>query len=438
MNKGHFALACCLISIAATAEAEPLPTLAEVQALKAEIEAQAATLGQQRIRLQAMEDAILGQQRGTGTQAALAPPSPIGQSPAIPQPVPQGSVAQNGSDVPQPVGQAPSPREGQVEVAVLSEQGGIITRAGRLTIEPALEYARSDRNTVIFRGIQVPQSVLVGVFDINENRSDIVTASLAARYGITSRFEANVRVPFIYRSDISVLAPVTTGSGGNNSTSLPDAPAKGRNIGDIEFGARYQLTDGHRGFPFLIAGVQVVVPTGTNPFTLPRNPGTGVALASATGAGFYGVTPTITALLPTDPAVLFGTLGYTHNFARSFDGVQLATDVLVDRVRPGDAIQASAGIGISLNPRVALSLGYAQSLAFGTRTIGRAINRNNGVPSFTPFDSTTRDLQIGRLLFGVSYRTSESTTINWNVEVGATRDAADVRTTLRVPFSFGK
>jgi hypothetical protein len=48
----------------------------------------------------------------------------------------------------------------------------------------------------------------------------------------------------------------------------------------------------------------------------------------------------------------------------------------------------------------------------------------------------SRDLQIGRLLFGVSYRTSPSTTLNWNVEVGATDDAADVRTTLRIPFTF--
>ena len=48
----------------------------------------------------------------------------------------------------------------------------------------------------------------------------------------------------------------------------------------------------------------------------------------------------------------------------------------------------------------------------------------------------TRDLQIGRLMFGVSYRTSPTTTINWNVEMGATDDATDIRTTLRIPFSF--
>ena len=57
-------------------------------------------------------------------------------------------------------------------------------------------------------------------------------------------------------------------------------------------------------------------------------------------------------------------------------------------------------------------------------------------PVETPFEQRLRDLQIGRLLFGVSYRTSPTTTLNWNVEVGATDDAADVRTTLRIPFTF--
>jgi hypothetical protein len=38
-------------------------------------------------------------------------------------------------------------------------------------------------------------------------------------------------------------------------------------------------------------------------------------------------------------------------------------------------------------------------------------------------------------MFGVSYRMSDSATLNWNLEVGATDDAADVRTTFRVPFT---
>ena len=172
---------------------------------------------------------------------------------------------------------------------------------------------------------------------------------------------------------------------------------------------------------------------------MPRDTGTGVVLRSATGVGFWGVTPTITALLSSDPAVLFGSLGHTRNCGRTFEGVQLSQDVLVDYAKPGDAIQASAGIGISLNPRVALSFGYAHNWSFGTVTRCRAIQRSllTGPTTSAPFDTRLRDLQIGRLLFGVSYRVSSATTINWNVEIGATQDAPDVRTTLRIPCSFG-
>ena len=45
----------------------------------------------------------------------------------------------------------------------------------------------------------------------------------------------------------------------------------------------------------------------------------------------------------------------------------------------------------------------------------------------------SRDLQIGRLLFGVTYRVTDRTSLNWSVEVGATEDAADLRTVLRIP-----
>jgi hypothetical protein len=53
-----------------------------------------------------------------------------------------------------------------------------------------------------------------------------------------------------------------------------------------------------------------------------------------------------------------------------------------------------------------------------------------------PVSSTSRNLQIGRLLLGVTYRLDDRSSVNWSVEVGATRDAPDVRTTLRIPITF--
>jgi hypothetical protein len=449
MRRAALALAGLILPLLAAGgtlanAAQTQPADPELQALRAEIAAERRQLDVQQEHLRQLDDRLLAKMRGTGIAEQIPPPPPLAGD------VPNGSAptndlarsgaVQNGAaPVPAQVGTAvaPTERERTVELAVISDQGGIVTRRGQITIEPSFEYAHADRNRVIFRGIEVPPAVAIGVFDINENRQDILTAAIGLRYGVSSRIELNARVPFVYRNDVSILAPTQQNQSGRSD--VPNFPAKGRSLGDVEFGARYQLTNGRSGFPYLIAGLQAVAPTGTNPFLVRRDSGTGVALEAATGAGFWGVTPTLTALLPSDPAVLFGTLGYTRNFGRRFDGVAINQNALIDNVKPGDALQGSGGIGISLNPRLALSLGYAHTWSFGTRTIGRSVSVNvtTGATTSTPFDTTLRDLQVGRFLFGVSYRTAPSTTINWNIEVGATRDAADVRTTLRIPISFG-
>ncbi|MBB4154531.1 hypothetical protein GGQ80_002447 [Sphingomonas jinjuensis] len=131
--------------------------------------------------------------------------------------------------------------------------------------------------------------------------------------------------------------------------------------------------------------------------------------------------------------MLFGTLGYTFNFGRAVN--TRIGSAIVDRVTPGGAPAVSVGVAISLNPRTSISLGYAQTVALGTRTRLRTIDPQTGAIS-DPIDVNTRTLQLGRLLFGVSYRTSPATTINWNVELGATDDATDVRTTLRIPLNL--
>jgi hypothetical protein len=407
----------------------------EIASENVKLEEQQRAIEAQRVRLRALEVRLAG--GGTPTQYSSTQPGGVAMPPSPPPTAPSSTATVDagptmvplpGSQV-QTVGQAPSDQR-QIQVAVLSEQGGIITKAGRLTIEGDLEYARADRNRVLFRGVAIPEAVLIGAFDINESRQDVVTVAAAARFGVTSRFEINGRVPYIYRSDSSALAPVV--NNGATSPSGTDRSVANGNIGDVDFGARYQITNGGAGLPYLIAGVQAVAPTGTNPFKVPRD-GLGNPLRAATGAGFWGVTPTLTAILPTDPAVLFGTLGYTFNFGRNIG--QRIGSAIVDRVSPGGAPAASVGIAISLNPRTSLSLGYAQTIALGTKTLLRTIDSSTGAIS-EPQSIRTRNLQLGRLLFGVSYRTGRSTTINWNIELGATDDATDVRTTLRIPFTL--
>lgn len=326
------------------------------------------------------------------------------------------------------VGEAPEDFDRSIELAVLDSQGSVVTRRGQLTGEIQADYARADRSRAVFRGIELVEAVLVGVFDINENRQDVLTASTALRYGLTDRLEIGARLPFVYRSDTSIVAPVS-GSTNNDAAATIDSSVNGADIGDLELTARYQLLDGGNGRPYVIGNLQGVFPTGTDPFAIPRDE-FGRSLRASTGAGFYGISPSFTAILPSDPVVLFGTLGYTFNLGKSVN--TRIPPVNITYVDPGDAISASAGIGISFNQRTTLNLGYAHSWAFGTLTRTSLLEPT---PSWSDMrETTSRDLQIGRLLFGVTYRVSERASLNWSVELGATEDATDLRTVLRIPI----
>lgn len=417
MTRAKLIAALCvpLLTIAAPAMAQSadIGTLqAELARARAQIDAQQAALRAQDERLKALEARL-------NTVAAPPPASarPAGTAVAQAAPTPQNDRLEQ-------VGEAPADADKPPEVAVLGDQGSIVTRQGQLTVESQVEYARADRNRAIFRGIELAPAVLVGAFDINENRQDVLSTGVSLRYGLFSNLEVGVRLPFVYRSDKSVLAPIP-GSGPDAATV--DTSANGNGIGDLELSARYQIRSARGGWPFLIGNLSAVIPTGTDPFKVPRNDN-GVATRAATGAGFYGISPSLTAILPTDPAVLFGTVGYTKNFGRDVN--TFIPPVNITRVEPGDALSFSAGIGVSLNQRTSFNLGYAHSWAFGTRTI------TSDPESGTIFRSTARQLQLGRLLLGVTYRMSDRASLNWAVEVGATDDATDLRTVLRIPLTL--
>ena len=405
-------------------------------------------IDEQRRRLDAQAAEIAELRRRLDQPAAVADPgtAPVGTAalPTLPQrpdgpPQPAVAAAQGaapglgadpGAALQPPlerVGQRPEDEDRPIELAVLDSAGSVVTRRGQLSGELQVDYTRADRNRAVFRGIELVEAVLVGVFDINESRQDIISGSAALRYGLTDRLEIGVRLPYVHRSDNSIVAPIS-GSTNNDAAATIDSSVKASDIGDLELTARYQLTQGRSGWPYLIANIQAVAPTGSDPFAVPRDE-LGRARRAATGSGFWGISPSITAILPSDPVVLFGTLGYTFNLGRSVN--TRIPPVIIDYVDPGDAISASAGIGISFNQRTTLNLGYAHSWAFGTKTRTSLIEPTDAWSGMRT--TRSRDLQIGRLLFGVTYRVTDRTSLNWSVEVGATEDAADLRTVLRIP-----
>ena len=427
----------CLIAMAAPAagQRQPRRAVAQQQQLDAamqliqqqqqRLDQQAKDLAALRERLDAMQQATALPQLAAGPPEARLPAANAAQAAAPGAPGDPAGIQQAPLER---VGQAPGDDDRPIELAVLDSAGSVVTRRGQLTAEFQADYARADRSRAVFRGIELVEAVLVGVFDINESRQDVLTASGALRYGLTNRLEIGVRVPYVHRADASILAPVA-GSTGNDQAATIDSSVRGSGIGDIEATARYQLFGGRAGSPYIIANLQGVFPTGSNPFAIPRDD-LGRASRAATGAGFYGITPSFTAILPSDPVVLFGTLGYTVNLGRKVN--TRIPPVVIEYVNPGDALSGSAGIGISFNDRTTLNLGYAHSWVFGTKTRTRLIDPTPAWPGMREAES--RDLQIGRLLFGVTYRVTDKASLNWSVEVGATEDATDLRTSLRIPL----
>jgi hypothetical protein len=304
-------------------------------------------------------------------------------------------------------------------VDLLADVGGVLTPRGTLVLEPQLEYTYDTANRFFFNGIEIVDAVLIGIIEVDNAQRETLTASLGMRYGITSRLEADVRVPFVVRRDR--LTRQEVGTTGESTDTL-----KLNGLGDIDFGLHYQLNRGSGGWPFFVANLRGQSDTGDGPYDVDPTE------EAPTGSGFWGVEPSLTVIYPTDPAVLFANIGYVHNFASSVNQ-DFSTDtgtVRVERVDPGDSIRASFGVGFALNEDLSLSFGYEHNWIMGTE------QRQRDLATGEETTMESDDFQVGSLLFGLSLGLAENIGFNVNVAVGVTDEAPDARITVRVPISF--
>ncbi|MGN6207859.1 coiled-coil domain-containing protein [Asticcacaulis sp.] len=341
---------------------------------------------------------------GSDASTSGAPAMTVSQvEPMRPDPLPQ-----------QPVGAAPPPKKVE-EVAALPEHVGVLTPKGKLVFTPSLDYVRSSSNRLVFRGVEIVPGIQVGVIEANDADRDSAVATVAMRYGLTSRLEVEARIPYVYRHDrVTTLAQ-------RDETINRTTELDGQQIGDVEFSARYQLNEVRPGRAIFVANARIKPPTGLSPYDVGYDQ-FGVATSLATGSGFWAIEGGITMLYPSDPGVIFGSLSYLHNVPRDIN--KEIGGAMVGRVEPGDAISASLGFGLALNPRFSVSFGYSHSFIFPTKTqIGTTIQQSNS-------------LQVGSLLMGWSYRVNDRMTLTNNFEFGVTSDAPDMRMVVAAPMSF--
>jgi len=314
-----------------------------------------------------------------------------------------------------PQASPPALTQNRAQLAAIPEGMAVLSRRGRVSFDVSTDYTRSTSNRLVFRGIEIVPGIQIGVIEANEADRDTITANVSGRLGLTDRLELEVRAPYVYRSDT-----ITTVQQRDEAVTRT-IDLKGDGVGDVEAALRYQFNRGERGRPIFVGALRVKSDTGEGPFDIDRDE-FGVATRLATGSGFWGVEPSVSMLFASDPAVIFANLSYFSHLGRDVN--MREGDILVGRVDPGDSIGAAIGFGFAMNQNFSYSLGYRHNYIFPTTS------ELNGS------EERSDELQVGALLFGMSYRFSDRFSLNGNFEFGVTGDSPDMRFILRVPVAF--
>ncbi|MDJ0947448.1 MAG: transporter [Alphaproteobacteria bacterium] len=385
------------------------------------LEQQQKLLSNQTRRLEQLEKQVRVRPGSAGPKRAVYRPSAGTQGGsqtrrAAEQQKKQPAQSQQGTPQ-KPVGEDLKKKEQQDrrELAGVYEAGGVLTTPGTLVIEPSVEYSQSNINRFFFQGLEIVDTVLIGQIEATDSDRDSIIGRATFRTGITNRSEAEIRIPYVYRDD-----RVTSQVVGATSTSQTNS-LDGNGIGDVEGSVRYQINSGQEGWPIFVGAVRAKSDTGRGPFEVSRD-ANGIETELARGSGFWGVEPGLTMLFGTDPAVFFANTKYLFHLERNVDKV-IAGQRIGD-VDPGDVLSISFGMGIGLNERTSISLGYEHNFIWETET------ERDGVTF------RSQDLDVGSLLVGYSYAISPQVSINLSVQAGVTENAPDVVMTLRVPWKF--
>lgn len=367
-----------------------------------------------------------GGNTGTATGVPVNPPPPeSGNASNTAGGLP---AATDGSGAIGQTQKAAEPVRTQAEEAVVQREHAPLFDH-KLTMDWGISDTYYDRRQLQLSGFLALDAIFLGNINLGETKSHQVMADLDTRYGLTDRMSIDVDVPYIYRHSNFIVG----GAGGAAST-LSDASVNGSDIGDVNFGIYYQFLKETNSLPDVVGSLRIKAPTGSSPFgdklIQVDNDNTNLVAPSKlpTGTGFWNITAGISLLKTYDPVVLFGSLSYTYNIARSFadiSSVQGQTQPAT--VKLGDIVQFGGGVALAFSDKDSASISYTMALEPESKT-----RAPGGSYEKVPGSETT----AAALNFGLNHVVNKHLTINGSVSVGLTPDAPNFVVGVRFPYTF--
>ncbi|ETF07925.1 hypothetical protein [Pseudomonas moraviensis] len=301
---------------------------------------------------------------------------------------------------------------------------------GKFSVETGLTYSRYDTRQLILNGFLALDSIFLGNINLDRIKADTWTLDLTGRYNFDNRWQFDLNVPVIYRES-------TYQSGGGNEgaagVTTEETVTKDPTIGDVNFGIAYKFLDESVNTPDAVVTLRVKAPTGKDPFGIKlrqtdANSNLFVPDTLPTGNGVWSITPGISLVKTFDPAVLFGSLSYTHNLEESFDDISSTVNQKnPGKVRIGDSLQIGAGIAFALNEKMSMSFSVSDLVQRKSK-----LKQDGG-----DWESVvSSDANAGYFNVGMTIAATDNLTIVPNLSIGMTDDAPDFSFSLKFPYYF--
>jgi hypothetical protein len=216
--------------------------------------------------------------------------------------------------------------------------------------------------------------------------------SAALHIGLIDRLETFIDIPLIWAEQ----------------EFLDDDFAKNSNfgIGDVSVGFNYLFVPEDDQWPDILGSFVITTPTGDNLDFADLNK---VSL----GNGHWGITSELWFMRTYDPAILFGSIGYNHTFAETFNGIREA---------PGDGVSYIFGAGLAINNKVTIFSRFEGYFQMESESDGMTIP-----------GSTNEQMYLRNYL---TYALQGDNFIQPGLTIGLNDEAADVGFDLSYFYSF--